>query len=99
MQIKFTGNHIEVTPALREFTTDKFDRLLRRFDKITSIDITFGVEKLRQIAEATIRLARAELHARSESEDLYSAVDALVDKLSRQLIKHKEKIKDHRVTE
>lgn len=96
MQISFTGHRLDVTPALREFTTSKFDRLQRHFDKITSIHVTFDVEKLRQIAEATIFLSKAELHARSESQDMYSAVDILVDKLDRQIIKHKEKLQDHR---
>lgn len=96
MQINFTGHRLEITPALREFTTNKFDRLRRHFEKITSIHVTFDVEKLRQIAEATIHVSKAELHAHSESEDMYSAVDLLVDKLDRQLIKHKEKMKAHR---
>ena len=96
MQINFTGHSVDVTNALREFTTSKLDRLKRHFDKITTINVTFGIEKLRQIAEATIFVSKGELHARSESEDMYSAVDALIDKLDRQLIKHKEKLKNHR---
>lgn len=96
MQINFTGHRLDVTPALRDFTTEKFDRLQRHFDKITSINVTFDVEKLTQVAEATIFVSKAELHARSESNDMYSAIDSLVDKLDRQIIKHKEKLRDHR---
>lgn len=96
MQINFTGHRIEVTPALRTFTQEKFDRLERHFDKITAINVIFDVEKLRQIAEATILIAKGELHASSESEDMYAAIDDLVDKLDRQLKKHKEKIRKHR---
>jgi len=96
MQINFTGHRMEITPALRTFTQEKFDKLQRHFDKITAINVIFDVEKLRQIAEATIHVVKGEVHASSESEDMYTAIDILVDKLDRQLIKHKEKVKDHR---
>jgi putative sigma-54 modulation protein len=96
MQINITGHHLDVTPALRAFTEEKFDKLHRHFDQITSINVVFDVEKLRQIAEATVFVARGELHASAESEDLYAAIDSLVDKLDRQLIKHKEKSRNHR---
>ncbi len=95
MQINITGHRLEVTPALRAFTQEKFDKLERHFDHITSINVIFDVEKLRQIAEATVYVAKGELHASSESEDMYAAIDTLIDKLDRQLIKHKEKIRDH----
>ena len=94
MQINLTGHRMEITPALRTFTQEKFDKLERHFDKITAINVIFDVEKLRQIAEATILVAKGELHASSESEDMYTAIDILVDKLDRQLIKHKEKLRD-----
>jgi len=96
MQINFTGHRMELTPALRTFTQEKFDKLARHFDNITAINVVFDVEKLRQIAEATILVAKGELHASSESEDMYAAIDILVDKLDRQLIKHKEKLRHHR---
>ncbi|KTD23850.1 ribosome-associated, sigma 54 modulation protein [Legionella lansingensis] len=96
MQISFTGHNVDVTPALRAFTVDKFNKLERHFDKITSIHVVFDIEKLNQIAEASIQVAKGELHARAESDDLYSAIDALIDKLDRQLIKHKEKLREHR---
>ena len=96
MQINFTGHHLEITPSLKAYTTNKFAKLSRHFDRITSINVTFDVEKLTQVAEATIFVSKAELHASSESDNLYSAIDLLADKLDRQLIKHKEKIQDHR---
>lgn len=96
MQINITGHRLDVTPSLRTFTEEKFDRLERHFDKITTINVVFDVEKLRQIAEATILVAKGEIHASAESEDMYAAIDLLVDKLNRQLMKHKEKIIDHR---
>jgi putative sigma-54 modulation protein len=96
MEITFTGHRMEVTPAIKAFTIEKFDKLARHFDKITAINVVFDVEKLRQIAEATVLIAKGELHASSESADLYTAIDELVDKLDRQLIKHKEKRLNHR---
>src|SRR5437870_4888163 len=92
MQINITGHRMDVTPAIRSYTEKKFARLLNHFDQITAIHVVFDIEKLRQIAEATIHIAKAELHASAESEDLYAAIDELVDKLDRQLTKHKEKL-------
>ena len=96
MQIHLTSHKMDVTPALRNFTQEKFDKLERHFDKITSVHVTFDVEKLMQIAEATILVSKGELHASSESENLYTAIDLLIDKLDKQLVKHKEKKLDHR---
>ena len=96
MEINFTGHHMEVTPALKTFTLEKFNKLERHFDKILSINVIFDVEKLRQIVEATVHVTKDEIHASSESDDMYTAIDILVDKLDRQLIKHKEKMQNHR---
>lgn len=96
MQINFTGHNVEVTTSLKSYTEDKLNKLERHFDKITAIHVIYDVEKLSQIVEATIKVVGTELHARSESEDMYASVDGLIDKLDRQLIKHKEKIRDHR---
>jgi putative sigma-54 modulation protein len=95
MQITISGHHVEVTPALRDYVTGKFDRLQRHFDQITNIDVTLVVEKLIQKAEATIHVSGADIFANAESEDMYAAIDLLVDKLDRQLIKHKEKSRGH----
>ncbi|USQ14213.1 ribosome-associated translation inhibitor RaiA [Legionella lytica] len=95
MQIHITGHRMEVTPAIRTYAEEKFTKLEHHFDHITKINVIFDIEKLRQIAEATIYVAGGELHASSESENLYAAIDALIDKLDRQLLKHKEKIRSH----
>ena len=91
MQITVSGHHVEVTPALREYVTNKLAKLQRHFDNITNTDVTLSVEKLVQKAEATVHVAGADLFATCESEDMYAAIDSLTDKLDRQLIKHKEK--------
>ncbi len=91
MQINVSGHHVDVTPALRDYTTTKLTKLQRHFDHITNTSVTLSVEKLIQKAEASIHVAGADLFATCESEDMYTAIDLLIDKLDRQLIKHKEK--------
>ncbi len=92
MQITFTGHQLEVTDALRQFTKEKLDKLQRHFDRIKSISVTFTIEKLTHVAEATIHVPGTDLHATAEStNDMYSAIDLLIDKLDRQIKKHKEK--------
>ena len=96
MKINFTGHGMDVTPALKKFTEEKFNKLEKHFSRITGISVTFSVEKLRQIAEANVLVHKNELHASSESDNMYTSVDLLIDKLDKQLIKYKQKIQDHR---
>lgn len=99
MQLTVTGHHIEVSAALRDYVSNKFDKLERHFDNMTDIHCILTVEKLVHKAEATIHLGGGTIHADSEQEDMYAAIDSLVDKLDRQVKKHKEKITDHRARE
>ena len=99
MQINVTGQHFEVTKPLRDYITGKLERLERHFDKVTKVHAVLSVEKLRQRAEATINVSGASLFANAEDEDMYAAIDALVDKLDRQVKKHKEKLTDHHRSE
>ena len=96
MQIHFTGHGLEVTESLKTFTEEKLQKLEKHFEKITKINVVFRIEKLNKIAEATLFVAKGEYHAHAQSEDMYASVDELLDKLNRQLVKHKEKIQDHR---
>ena len=91
MQLNVSGHHVEVTVPLREYVESKFERLQRHFDQITNTEVTLIVEKLMQKAEATVHISGADIFAAAESDDMYAAIDALADKLDRQLIKHKEK--------
>ncbi|HLA74463.1 MAG TPA: ribosome-associated translation inhibitor RaiA [Gammaproteobacteria bacterium] len=95
MQINVSGHHIEITPALRAYVLSKFDRLERHFDHVTDVRVTLSVEKLVQKAEATLNISGASLFADATDADLYAAIDALSDKLDRQIKKHKEKVTDH----
>jgi putative sigma-54 modulation protein len=95
MQINITGHHVEVTQALREYVTTKFDKLDRFFDKINNVQVILTVDKLHQIAEATLHINGGEIHAKADSENMYAAIDSLTDKLVRQLNKHKDKLNSH----
>lgn len=95
MTPQLTGHHIEITPALREFTEKKLARLKPHDEYITSIHVTFNVDKLDQIAEGQIQVPGQTIHAKATNENMYSAIDALIDKLSRQLVKYKEKHTNH----
>jgi len=95
MQIILTGHHVDITQPLRDYVNEKMKRLERHFDHVTDVHVVLSVEKLRHKAEATMHLAGNDLFADHTEEDMYAAIDGLVDKLDRQLKKHKEKLKDH----
>lgn len=95
MQINLTGRHVEITPALKEYVDTKFAKLARHFEHITNVNVVLTVEKLKQIAEAKVNLSGAEVFAISDDENMYAAIDQLIDKLDRQVIKHKEKLIRH----
>jgi len=99
MQIDVTGHHIDLTDALRDHVHNKMDRLERHFDNVVNVHVILTVEKVLQKAEATMQLSGAKLYADATAEDMYAAVDSLVDKLDRQVKKHKEKRTDHRRAE
>ncbi len=95
MQINLSGQHVDVSPALRDYVHSKFERLERHFDHVSNVNVVLSVEKLRKKAEATVHAAGASLFAEAVNEDMYAAIDALTDKLNRQVTKHKEKLKNH----
>ena len=95
MQINLTGHHVDITDSLRNYVDTKFSKLERHFDHISNVHDILNVEKLNQKAEATMHLSGAEVFASSEDSDMYAAIDSMIDKLDRQVIKHKEKLKRH----
>ena len=92
MQLSISGHHIDLSDALRDYVTAKVKKLERHYDHITNLHVVLSVEKLDQKAEATAHVSGAELFADAVADDLYAAIDMLVDKLDRQVIKHKEKV-------
>lgn len=98
MQINLTGHHVDITPALKSFVHEKFEKLERHFDHITNTHVILTIENGRQKAEASIHVNRGNLFAEVEHDDMYAAIDILIDKLDRQLKKHKEKLTNHKNT-
>jgi len=92
MNLQIHGNHIEVTPALRNYVAGKLERIERHFDQVIDATVQLTVEKLHQRAEVTLRLRGNNIHVES---DMYAAVDTLVDKLDRQVLRHKDRVKGH----
>ena len=100
MNLTISGHHLEVTPALRTSVTSKLDRINRHFDQVVDVRVLLSVEKQkekekRQKAECNIHVKGSDLFAECSNEDLYAAVDELVDKLDRQVSRHKSKMQDH----
>ena len=95
MQLNLTGRHVEITDSLRDYVTNKFAKLERHFDHINNVHVILDVEKLSQTAAATMHVNGGELFASEAQQDMYAAIDGLVDKLDRQVIKHKEKLSRH----
>lgn len=96
MQINVKGHQVEVTAALRDYATGKFERITRFWDQLHDVTIVLGLERVMHKAEVTLQLSGKTLYAESTAADMYAAIDGLVDKVEMQLRKHKGKQTDHR---
>jgi len=96
MNLTVTGHHVDVTPAIRDYVTQKIGRIRRHFDHVIDVNVTLSVEKLRQTAEASVRVRGRDIFVQSEDADMYAAIDSLIDKLDRQILRHKERRGDKR---
>lgn len=94
MNLNMTGHHLEITPSIRDYVSSKMTRINRHFDHVIDVSMILSVEKLRQKIEANVHLSGKDIFVESENTDMYAAIDLLVDKLDRQIIKHKEKVKN-----
>ena len=100
MNLTISGHHLEVTPALRSYVTTKLDRITRHFDQVVDVKVLLSIEnqkekERRQRAECNIHVKGNDMFAESAHEDLYAAVDELMDKLDRQVVRHKDKVQNH----
>jgi putative sigma-54 modulation protein len=98
MNIQITGHHVEITAAIRDYVNGKLERITRHFDHVIDINVILSVDKLRQKVEATVHVRGKDIFAESEDPNMYAAIDSLVDKLDRSVIRHKEKQQDRRST-
>ncbi len=96
MNLNLSGHHLEITPAIREYVTVKLVRLTRHFDHVIDVNVVLSVDKLRQQVTANLHVRGKDIHAECVEPDMYAAIDALADKLDRQVLKHKEKRNGHR---
>ena len=96
MNLQLTGHQLDITPAIRTYITSKLERITRHFDHVIDVNIILSVEKLKQKAEATVHISGKNVFVECHDENLYAAIDALVDKLDRQVVKHKEKLSARR---
>lgn len=96
MHMTLSGHQVEITTALRAFVAEKMQKLEHHSPQITNMHIVLKVEKLDHIAEATVTLAKQELHALATSENMYTAIDDLIRKLDKQLLTIKGKRLGHR---
>jgi putative sigma-54 modulation protein len=96
MNLNVSGHHLEVTPAIRGYVQGKLERVTRHFDHVIDAHVILSVDKLRQKVEVTLHLRGKDIHCACEEQDLYAAIDLLVDKLDRQVLKHKGKQRETR---
>jgi len=95
MNLTISGHHVDVTSALRECVMNKLERITRHFDQVIDITVVLSVEKVRQKAECNLHLPGKDLHCEATDTDLYSAIDLLIDKLDRRVVRHKECVQAH----
>lgn len=98
MNLKLTGNHVEVTPAMRDYVTSKISKITRHFDHVIDVNVILSVEKHKQKAEANLHVRGKDIFVEADGPDMYASIDSLVDKLDRQVIKHKEKNLEKEIT-
>jgi putative sigma-54 modulation protein len=101
MNLLLTGQHVDISPAIRTHVENKLDRVIRHFDQILEIEVILGVEQpsekdKRQRAEVNLRVKGKVFHLDHYAEDLYAAIDGLIDRLDRQVLKYKGKVQDHK---
>jgi putative sigma-54 modulation protein len=95
MNLSIIGHHLDVTPAIREYIHTKTARVLRHFDHVIDIQVMLSVEPLKHRAEITLHVRGKDIHCEASAENLYAAIDLLVDKIDRKIIQHKDRTQNH----
>ncbi len=96
MNLHLTGHHLQITPAIREHIAHKLEKITGHFDHVIDVNVILAVEKLQHKVEAKIHLSGKEIFCEAHGEDMYVAIDQLIGKLDRAVLKHKEKNLSHR---
>lgn len=87
-----SGQNVDVSPALHQYGEEKLSRLSNHFSKITNAHLMLKMEDIRHIAEAELHVPGKQLVAKAEGDDMYAAIDLLINKLSRQIRDYKEQL-------
>ena len=100
MNLTISGHHVEVSPALRAHVLNKLDRVTRHFNGVVGVSVLLSVEKkkekeLRHKAEATVHVKGRDIFVEQAHESMHGAIDQLMDKLDRQVLRHKDRVQDH----
>src|SRR5262245_12405247 len=90
MNLHMTGHHLEITPSIRSYVDNKMTRINRHFDHVIDVKMILSVDKLKQKIEANVHLSGKDIFVESTDDDMYAAIDLLIDKLDRQIVKFKE---------
>lgn len=96
MNLHLTGHHVDITPPIREYVSSKLERITHHFDHLIEVNVILSVEKLLHRIEANVHLRGKDIFCENADADMYAAIDGLVDKLDRTMIKHKEKSLERR---
>ena len=96
MNLHLTGHHLEITPAIRDYVSSKLQRITHHFDHVIDVNVVLTVEKLQRRIEASVHVRGRDIFCESADANMYAAIDGLVDKLDRTIIKHKEKSLERR---
>ena len=94
MQIQLVGKNFEVTDAIKKYTEEEITKITKRFPELSSINIVLNVEHKSNIVEANIHYNHSDVHATAEDNDMYIAINQVINKLLTQLTKHKDKLID-----
>jgi putative sigma-54 modulation protein len=95
MNLSICGHHVDITPALRDYMTAKLERVSRHFDQVIDARAIMAVDKVGHKAEVNLHVSGKDIHAECVDADMYAAIDGLVDKLDRQVLKHKSRRTAH----
>jgi len=96
VQITVTGRNLDITPAMQEYVEKRVRKLKKYFSSIVDVHVVLFLQRFQHLCEITMNASGITLHGHDRTEDLYASVDRVVEKLERQLKKHKGKLQSHR---
>ena len=96
IHMDITGRHVDVTPALREYAEEKLAKIERLLDGPIEAHVVLIIEKHRHVAEVQVKSKTGIFSGHQETGDLYASILEVADKIERQVLKHKEKMQDHK---